>query len=70
MRAGHAAMATPFSGGVWHDTADRQFRMSYQAGWFDGTAYATSQDGIQWERPDLDVLPGTNLVLPDRSLGR
>ena len=38
--------------------------MWYHAGWFDGTAYAESRDGIHWTRPDLDVVPGTNRILP------
>ena len=25
---------------------------------------AVSDDGLRWERPDLDILPGTNVVLP------
>ena len=35
----------------------------YHAGWFDGIGYAISQDGLHWERPMLDVEPGTNRVL-------
>ena len=66
-RNGHAPMAAPFSGGVWYDPADRLFKMWYQAGWFDGMAYATSRDGIRWERPALDIVSKTNLVLPDRA---
>ena len=31
-------------------------------------AYATSKDGIHWERPDLDVVPGTNEILAERSV--
>jgi len=26
------------------------------------TCYATSRDGIRWEKPSLDVVPGTNIV--------
>jgi len=41
-------------------------RMWYHAGWFDGIAYATSEEGIRWSRPNLDVEPGTNRVLAKR----
>ena len=28
--------------------------------------YATSKDGVKWERPELDIVPGTNIVMtPD-----
>src|SRR5262249_2320474 len=29
------------------------------------TCLATSRDGIRWEKPNLDVVPGTNIVLRD-----
>lgn len=64
---GHAAMAAPFSDGVWYDGEAGLFKMWYHAGWFDGTALATSKDGIHWERPTLDIVKGTNRVLPIRS---
>ncbi len=57
--------ATPKSGGVWWDPADKAFKMWYEAGWLHRLAYATSKDGIHWERPELDVIPGTNAVLPE-----
>lgn len=62
----YAPTAAPFSGGVWYDSNDKLFKMWYNAGLFDGTALATSKDGINWERPDLDVVEGTNLILPLR----
>jgi hypothetical protein len=49
-----------FSDGVWYDPQDRIFKMWYLAK--GGTAYATSKDGIAWEKPELDVKKGTNLV--------
>ena len=61
---GAAPVACPFSDGVFFDPTDRQYKMWYHAGWFDGTAYATSQDGLHWTRPSLDVVPGTNRVIP------
>lgn len=66
----YASMAAPFSGGVWYDSTDRLFKMWYCAGWFDGTALATSKDGIHWKRGTYDVQPGTNLVIPLRSAQR
>lgn len=61
---GTAEGAVLFDGGVWFDPADRLFKMWYAAGFRDGIAYATSQDGLHWERPQLDVSPGENRVLP------
>ena len=55
--------ALVFSDGVWYDPADRTFKMWYLCGDMDATCYATSNDGIHWEKPVLDVQPGTNIVL-------
>ena len=63
-QSGNGAMSAPFSGGVWYDGSDGLFKMWYAAGWYDGMAYASSQDGITWARPQLNVVPGTNRVLP------
>ncbi len=49
-----------FSDGVFHDPQDKLFKMWYLAK--GGTAYATSKDGLTWEKPQLDVKKGTNLV--------
>jgi hypothetical protein len=49
-----------FSDGVWYDPQDKQFKKWYLAK--GGTAYATSKDGLSWEKPELDVKKGTNLV--------
>lgn len=63
--------AAPFSDGVWFDSHDGLFKMWYWArGNLDGksvasTCLATSRDGIRWEKPQFDVVPGTNIVLPD-----
>lgn len=65
LNGGICPVACPFQDGVFYDPAARQFRLYYHAGWFEGTALATSSDGIHWERPDFGVVPGTNLVLPD-----
>ncbi|MGB8166340.1 MAG: hypothetical protein WCF18_02545 [Chthoniobacteraceae bacterium] len=61
---GTAEGAVLFDGGVWFDPQDRLFKMWYAAGFRDGIAYATSKDGLHWERPQLDVSPGENRVLP------
>lgn len=51
-------------GGVWWDPKIRKFRMWYEAGWLQTVGYAESTDGLKWERKQLDVRPGTNLVFP------
>ncbi|HIE52093.1 MAG TPA: glycosyl hydrolase family 32 [Armatimonadetes bacterium] len=61
-----APTAMVFSDGVWYDPQDRLFKMWYMAGYCRATAYATSQDGIHWEKPALDVQPGTNIVHTSR----
>lgn len=67
MNEGYCPMAAPFSDGCFYDPNDKLFKAWYMAGWFDGTALATSKNGIHWERPKLDVVPGTNLVLPPKN---
>lgn len=54
--------AMPFSDGVWYDPTDRIFKLWYFAGG-GTTCYAASTDGIHWDKPKLDVEPGTNVVL-------
>lgn len=56
--------ACPKSGGGWWDPADRLFKMWYEASWLGTMAYATSRDGLHWERPNLDIVPGTNRIVP------
>ncbi len=57
-------VACPKSGGVWYDEKEKIFKMWYEAGWLRHSCYATSRDGIHWERPDLGIVKGTNLILP------
>ena len=57
---GSCAMA--FSDGVWYDPREDLFKMWYMGGNPNSTCYATSKDGILWDRPSLDVKPGTNIV--------
>ena len=59
----HRPVAAPFNDGVWFDPADSTFKLFYQAGWYDGTALALSDDGINWRRPNLTAVPGTNAVI-------
>jgi hypothetical protein len=58
--------ATLFQDGIWFDPKDQLFKLWYDAGVIgvsSKTAYATSKDGLVWERPPLDVLPETNAVM-------
>ncbi len=61
--ADHAA-AMVFSDGVWYDPKDQLFKMWYLVGESAATGYATSRDGIHWDKPSLDVRPPTNIVQP------
>ncbi len=60
------ATAMPFSDGVWYDPAERIFKMWYMGGYCASTCYAKSRNGIHWEKPSLDVKPGSNVVLAKR----
>ncbi|MDW8038846.1 MAG: hypothetical protein RMI90_12510 [Thermoguttaceae bacterium] len=54
--------AMVFSDGVWYDPIDQLFKMWYMGGYCRSVCYAQSKDGIHWEKPALDVQPGTNVV--------
>jgi hypothetical protein len=54
--------AMVFSDGVWYDAQNRLFKMWYMGGLTRATCYAVSPDGIRWDKPALDVKPGTNIV--------
>jgi hypothetical protein len=56
--------ACPKSGGVWYDYGEKIYKMWYEAGWLGAVCLAVSHDGLNWERPELDVFPGTNRVSP------
>lgn len=60
-RSNPAAMV--FSDGVFYDPQDRIFKMWYMGGYSQNTCYAFSRDGIEWEKPSLDVVPGTNITM-------
>jgi len=55
--------ACPYSGGVWYDPQRKKFRMWYMGGYIEHLCLAESDDGIHWTKPQLDVRPGTNIVL-------
>ncbi len=55
--------AAPFSGGACYDPTDKLFKMWYTRVRPHATCYATSTDGINWIKPELDVEAGTNIVL-------
>jgi len=63
-----ARAAAPFSDGVFYDPKDKLFKMWYMGGYIASTCLATSSDGIHWEKPSLDVRPGTNEVLSHRAV--
>jgi hypothetical protein len=65
---GRLPVATPFDDGAWYDPQDRLFKIWYMGGWFDGVCYVQSKDGLSWERPNLDIVPGSNRVLPIRQV--
>lgn len=58
--------AAPYSDGVWFDPQDQRFKAWYMGGYLRHGCLATSLDGIRWEKPELDVVPGTNIVFPNR----
>jgi hypothetical protein len=64
-QADGAPMAMPYSGGVWFDPADRKFKAWYMGGYNRHLCYAESRDGVAWTKPALDVVKGTNIVLPN-----
>lgn len=45
------AVAAPKSGGLWWNPEKNLFELWYEAGWCSAVAYATSTDGIHWDRP-------------------
>lgn len=64
-----ATFSAPFSDGVWYDETDSKFKMWYYAGGgaysVNGagvTCYAESHDGINWTKPNVSLIEGTNIV--------
>ena len=62
-RVGGSTVAT--DGGLWWDPTIRKFRLWYEDNWVGNMRYAESQDGFNWEYPDLGKVKGTNRVFPD-----
>lgn len=56
-------VACPKSGGVWYDEDEGLFKMWYEAGFLRNMCYATSVDGLHWDRPNLHLEEGTNKIL-------
>jgi len=56
--------AMVFSDGVFYDPQDNLFKIWYSG--VDATLYATSHNGVDWEKPELDIVKGTNIVLPGK----
>lgn len=56
-------VACPKDGGVWWDDKDQKYKMWYEAGWLESSAYAESKDGIEWQRPIVNVRKGSNQIL-------
>ena len=48
---------------VIYDPADKIFKVWYMTGNHRDRCLAVSKDGIHWQRPKLDVVPGTNYVI-------
>ena len=66
LNQGFCPSASPFSDGCFYDPNDKLFKLWYHAGFMDGVALAVSDDGLQWRRPELDVVGGTNRVVAQR----
>ncbi len=66
LNGGKLPTAAMISDGVCYDAKAGVFKMWYHAGWRDGTMVATSKDGLHWTRPETDIEPGNNRVLPKR----
>ena len=64
VNAGGNDTVRPNGGGMWWDEKEQVFKLWYEGGWLHTVCYATSKDGLRWDRPTLDVVPGTNIVLP------
>lgn len=50
------------SGGIWYDMDAKVYKMWYESGFNNRLAYATSEDGIHWTRPEINA-DGTNLLV-------
>ena len=64
--SGSFAGAGPKDGGIWWDPQVGKFKMWYEAGWLGCMAYATSSNGLTWDRPNL--YDGTNQLVSLKEL--
>lgn len=55
------------SGGIWYDMEEHIYKMWYEAGFNNRLAYATSEDGITWERPAINSDGSNTLVRQQRT---
>ncbi len=55
--------AMAFSDGCFFDPKDGLFKMWYSPSLRAGVSYATSTDGMMWDKPNVGVLPRSNVVL-------
>ncbi len=58
--------ATVKSGGIWWNPEKNIFEMWYEAGWVQALAYATSKDGVNWERPKLGIYGDDNRIVDEK----
>ena len=63
-------LSSPKDGGVWYDKDEKKYKMWYETGWLHKNAYADSEDGINWVRPNLHIVEGTNEIMPERDVNR
>jgi hypothetical protein len=61
-----APFAAVFSDGVWYDPMDGLFKMWYCGGYLSATCYATSADGVHWDKPLVGSRGQTNAVMQHR----
>ncbi len=64
-RFGDRPVAAPLGGSIWWNSDKQVFEMWYEAGHVSNLAYAFSKDGLKWERPNLDLVPGTNKIIEE-----
>lgn len=61
---GPSTAVSVYSDGVWYEPREHIFKMWYRIGYTLSTALAVSRDGVHWEKPTYNVVPGTNVVHP------
>ena len=56
--------AAPRDGGLWYDEEEKVFKIWYEGSLLKNMCYATSKDGINFDKKDLGIVKGTNIILP------